>query len=259
VDRRIPRQSLRGHDLLTLEVQLGDLLAKSLIALAPANVADLLALRERPDVAGSLKHRMRNLPTRYGVELGDLPAPELEAFLARLEELPGAELPQTLRELLAAEAAKPGRAAHAARLLALAEHPEAAELFPVSAPRTVKRVAPAVKPVEDRRIPAHMRPDPPEDAPRAARAPREERAPRAAPVVAVDPERVRWIEATLLERIHATLGGNGLAEAVLVAGTLHRARDRYPDMTRLEVTSALKKLASDGRARTSAGRWMGRA
>lgn len=248
---RVAVRRLRGADALTVEIETNTLATKPLGQLAVQNVADLFALHERDDLPGGLKVRLRGFPERLGRAIDDLPdGGVFDAFLDELGEVPAEHVPTTLRVVIAGQAENRGPKA-VARVEALVAswddtEPEA---FDLAAPKRAQQLPEGRR----RKERLHKRAaGVADDTPKRTRSPAAPRTPRA--VVPSDPARDAWIRQMVNERL-AQAVDQGLLEAVLLAGVVHRARDRYPDLSKTDVKGVLRELERQGLARHSAGRW----
>ncbi|MEQ1501269.1 MAG: hypothetical protein ABMB14_03520 [Myxococcota bacterium] len=257
MNRFVPVLPLRGSDPTLLEVQLPELLRRPIGQIALVNVMDLIELAVTEGRPKPLDRGLQAFVQGLRRQVADIPkGRSWEQFLDELGELSGTQVPLLFREMLAEEGREPERAT--ARVSALLERwsSEPPEAFPLSTRKARIQRAEMVQP----RAPS----------PEPSTAPRErgERAegtgrtrtakekapatPRPKPVV--DIERRDFVVDQCLERLART-SDKGLAEAVLVAGVRHAAREQYPDMPPIEVTYVLKQLRDANRVRYSAGRW----
>ncbi len=256
VRKGVSVQKIRGKDPMTLELLASELLGRAMGAIAPGNVADLMALSEAEDAPAALKAPLRRFTQRVQVELGDLPGgnPVVE-FLKGLRAHGLENTPMSLRDLLAAEAERHSRSpGDRAAIQSFLD--DVAEVHPVSFTVGSEGSSPRVQVVATRE-----RTSPSSPRTRRAAGTGSSRAStgstarkKTTSTKTVDPERQAWVRDTCLERLAATKGP-GLRETVLIAGIKHRARERYPKLDATEVRSALKELANMGQAEVSAGRW----
>jgi hypothetical protein len=268
--RRVPAQELRGVEAVLLEVMTSDLIEKPIGQLAPENVADLFALAVCPEAPVGLQKRLPTFLKRIAAEVLDLPnGVEFLGALATFAGLPGARVPDGLRDLWRVEGERPKRSAaeRAAIEAALAGWAsEAPEAFAIAkpAPPTVRApigARPASRPVVRNLAMVEPTFAPPRHG--SAGAARPERAARAPatpkPRPMDDPARNRWLDAVLLERLSAEgVLERGLAEIVLLGAVKHRARDVYPELTPVQIRERLRALekGEPPRVRFSAGRWI---
>lgn len=268
--RRVPAQELRGVEAVLLEVMTSDLIEKPIGQLAAENVADLFALAVCADAPVGLQKRLPTFLKRIAAEVLDLPnGAEFLAALSTFASLPGARVPDGLRDLWRAEGERPKRtvAERGAIEAALAAwDAEPAEAFaiakapPITA-RTPLGARPASRPVVRNLAMVEPTFAPPRHG--SAGAARPERASRAAPTPKPrpmdDPARNRWLDAVLLERLSAEgVLERGLAEIVLLGAVKHRAREVYPELTPVQIRERLRALerGEPARVRFSAGRWI---
>lgn len=250
---------LRGKDPTTLEVVVPDAISATLGQYSPATLADMMALAELEQAPKRLVKDLQNFARRIENEIADLPSgPGIIAFADGLAELPAARVPLRLRAAVAREAERPEKRTPAdrARLRAALEGwgEQPPEPFPLGGGRGPR----VIRTTETREPPPkadERRRGPREAAERAPRGERPSPSPRPTRTVAVaDPERVKWIERQVTERLEP-YGDKGLKEVVLLAGVRHAARATYPDLQQPEITAAMQHLKAVGRIRYSAGRW----
>lgn len=254
MNRRVPVLPLRGSDATLLEVQLPDVLRRPLGQIAVVNVMDLVALAESPGVPRSLERGLAGFVDGLSRLLADIPkGRSWDQFVDELSELSGRQVPHKFRAMLAAEADSPERAQ--ARVQSLLERWSGEEPEPFQIGPRVTRIqrAEMVQPKAPSAEPSSAPRDRGERGERAPRAPKAPSPPKAAKPV-TDVERRDFVVDQAMERLART-SDKGLAEAVLVAGIRHAAREQYPDMTPVEVTTVLKQLKETNRVRNSAGRW----
>jgi len=259
---------LRGEDPMTLEVFVGDLMRRSFGQVAPITVADLLALCEVETLPHSLKSRLRGYVERTTVAIRDLP--KGTSFLQFMEgiQAQGVErVSQGLRDLLQAEldrGARSGSDAEAIEALLSAGADVAPEPFTMSQGSVrVQKVAGKEYQGQKLRVSGGRGLMPAdrgakasgEKKPRAAKASGEPKAPRAPKAPEVPEALMAQVRQIVYDRL-AGKGSGGLSEAVLVAGTMHRCRGAWPNMTQRQVKLVLKSMAEAGQVRHSAGRWM---
>lgn len=254
--RRVPTQTLRGVDPITLEVLVGGLIDKPLGQVAPVNVADLCALAELgEEPPPNVRRRLAHYRQRISAEIADLPnGPELAAVVEEWKQVPAERIPVSLRQAWSGELEKPGRTwrelAILQDLVKAWEGTEPERFLIAAIPSTSKTpkrtVAAAAEPKEA----------PPRQVLRAER-PAKERA--ATPARREDtPEdkiRTNWIREVCLERL-ANATDNGLLETVLIAGVRHRAREMYPQLLPPQITAVLREMERAGVVRSTAGRWL---
>ncbi|MCB9778127.1 MAG: hypothetical protein H6742_06160 [Alphaproteobacteria bacterium] len=228
---------LRKADPTTLQVLTQDVLRTPLVRIEPGTLFDLLALSEvaQEQVPASMAKELVAFRAQMFRELNDLPDGEpLAAFVDSLKSAAPDQVPACFRDA-------------AAELLDECEHEDAVEAL-----RTFMEGLEGSEPASI-------------DLPKKAEvgstgsAPIEKVEKRAAPrkrtsarsTAQVDEERAVWIADNALERLANY--HNGLKEAILVAGTAHRAP--WDDMTEKEIMVVLRKMKREGRLRFSAGRW----
>lgn len=254
MSRRVqPIENLRNSDPVTLEILLGEALRRPLVQVHGATLADMIALADVEALPKALRQSLQAFANRMVLEIHDLPVGEpFEQFLAELESLEPALVPQRLRDGIAAEVEHRGELVRRRAEPVLArwrEIPPDVITLGTGKP-LIHRVKTHAAPDETRAKRTSL----PAGVPRAVRAEAAPKATRAAPTKFVDEDRQQWLVQVLLERLADYLE-QGLREDVLIAGVRHRARADYPDMTGAEVTAALRDLQTSGRVKHSAGRW----
>lgn len=232
---------------MTVEIELNALSAKPIGQIACDNVADLFALEELDDLPTGLRVRLKGFRDRMGRAIRDLRGAGFQAWLDALAEVPADRVPASLRDIVQAEADEPLRAdGDRSRIAALGGAWAQVEPAPFTfaAPRKVQQLP--------------VRGEPRERRARPTRAPRESggtaRVPTPRPKPVGDPDQSAWIRQVALERLSGAMD-QGLLEAVLIAGIKHRARDRYPTLSDLEVRAELRAMDGAGLVTHSAGRW----
>lgn len=243
--RRHPLLKLRGLDPVMLEVQGQEMLRRPTAQLEPLNLLDLIALFENPSHPKAIANALGLWVGRAEREMADIPSgrPWME-FLDEYASVPGRHVPETFRGWLRRQAERgEGRAADRIHQLLARWAGEEPEPFLLGklVTRVVTVAAPPPEPTSRERA--------------SVRAPRD-RAPevtRAAAPVA-DPAQHQWLVDVVLERV-AQAPESGLAEAVLLAGIKHRARDRFPHLSPADIQAVLRELKANNRVRYSAGRY----
>ncbi len=254
--RRLPVQPLRGSDPTLLEIQLSDMVRRPLGQIAPVNIMDLVELAGTEGRPMALDKALQTFVEGVGRQVADIPkGRSWEDYLTELEELPGRHVPHRFREMLELETTRDNRAAPRVRALLerwSAEPPEPFALGLTTAKVTRSAEAPAPKMGDGTGAPREKgsRARARTDAGERRAAPR----PPPRPKVIRDIDRFTYIQEQLVERLARAME-HGLAEAVLVAGVRHAAKDAYPDLTPVEVTGILRQLRDGHVVRYSAGRW----
>lgn len=246
--RRHPLLKLRGTDPVMLEVQAQEMLRRPLAQLEPQNVLDLVALHELPDAPKSIAGALALQVSRMGAEINDIPngRPWTE-FLDEFDRFDGSQVPSTFRTWLRRESER-GELRSPDRVHALLSKWDQVEPTPFELGKGMTRIHTTVHEAP----PPKARSAPRERGPAAERAPA---APKAKPVSSEDTEKAAWITEVVLERI-AGATESGLAEGVLIAGVKHRAKEIYPKLLPVEITTVLRQLKDANRLRYSAGRYM---
>ena len=233
---RMSIAKLRSSDTNTLLVLTQDALGLPLGQIEPATLVDLIALSELEEqLTTSLTRDLQNFRTQAFNQITDLPdGAALAGFVDELTELEPATVPQTLREFFA-------------ELLPLRRHPESLEKLQAlalrldgHAPETItlpvasSSAAQAVK-VTSKDKPAKKK--------------------RTTRITAsqVDDRKAEWIEEDVISRLQ-NYGSRGLKEAIIVAGTRHRAPMK--DLSEAEILAVMRRLKRESKVRFSAGRWI---
>lgn len=248
---RLHEADLRRADPLMLEIRLAEPLRRPIVQLSTPTLLDMVALAAVETLPKSLRRALLGFADRVANELADLPPEQFGELVRDLESTPAAQVPEPVRAMFLREIELTAREAWRGRVLAMKEVWDTTPVE-IPVPGTYKPVVLKAKvaPIGDDM--AARRPA----APRAASAPRAPAAPKAArPVRLVNEARQQRIVDVVLDRL-ADHPEGGLREDVLVAGTRHRVKDDYADVTPHEVVTILKGLADAGRVRHSAGRWM---
>lgn len=242
-------RQLRGKDPVTVEIELNALSAKPIGQIACENVADLFALEELDDLPTGLRVRLKGFRDRLGRAIRDLKGgTAFQAWAGALGEVPSARVPLSLREAVAAEADEPLRSdvdREAIRALVEAWAGAEPERFSFAPPKKVQQLPARGEPTPRRR----SSPSGSEEGGSKARV----STPRAARPVG-DPDQTAWVRQVALERLGQAME-QGLLEAVLFAGIKHRARERFPSLTDLEIRAELRAMSDIGLVTQSAGRW----
>ena len=143
-------------------------------------------------------------------------------------------MPQTLREFLA-------------ELLPLRRHPESLEKLQALALRLDGQAPESITlPVESASA---------VKATKAAKAAKPAKKKRTTRITAsqVDDRKAEWIEEDVISRLQ-NYGSRGLKEAIIVAGTRHRAPMK--DLSEAEILAVMRRLKRESKVRFSAGRWI---
>jgi hypothetical protein len=254
--RRLPVQPLRGSDPTLLEIQLNDMVRRPLGQIAPVNIMDLVELAETQGRPAALDKALQTFVEGVGRQIADIPkGRSWDDYLTELEGLPGRQVPHRFRQMLELETTRDNRAAP--RVRALLERWNAEPPEPFALGLTMAKVIRSVDvpppkmgdgtgAPREKRSRARARTEGGERGPIVRSAPR--------PKVIRDIDRFTYIQEQLLERL-ARATEHGLAEAVLVAGVRHAAKESYPDLTPVEVTGILRQMRDGHVVRYSAGRW----
>lgn len=256
--RRVPTQTLRGVDPITLEVLVGGLIDKPLGQVSPVNVADLCALAELGEQPPpNVRRRLAFYRQRIAAEIADLPnGPELAAVVEEWKQVPAARMPLSLRQAWAAELERPSRTFREVALLQELVNPWEGvqpEPFAISTP---KPAGSSGGPKIISRPAAEPSSAAPRQVLRAERAPKEKAAtPSRKDESPEDKLRTTWIREICLERL-ANATDNGLLETVLIAGVRHRGRENYPTLQPTQITTVLRDMERVGMVRSTAGRWL---
>ncbi|NOY25726.1 MAG: hypothetical protein GXP62_07615 [Oligoflexia bacterium] len=229
---------LRKADPTTLQVLTQDVLRTPLVRIEPATLVDLLALSElgEDQVPGAMVKELSSFQRQMFRELADLPdGIALASFAADLCGLRAETLPTCLRDAVA-EILPDRKDADAVNALqALIDHASTAQPEAISLPAMAAADSPnksavtKVKPAKKR-------------ASRKA---------KSAEAKLLEEERGQWIEGDVIVRLAQY--NTGLKEAIMVAGSRHRAP--WDDVTEKEVLKVLRRLKREERLRFSAGRW----
>jgi hypothetical protein len=242
---------LRKKDPLLLEIEIAAALDKALGQLEVPTWVDMAALAAADRLTPPLRKRLEAFGRRMSNEIADLPDGAVwDAFAADLARIPPGQVPDVIRDAIVREVSRGDRSAKtraSAHELALGWQDVPVDPV-ILAPRPTVRVQRA----ED--LPAPPPAARPAQRPTTGRSPTPRTPPPPRPQRVDDIERHRWIREQVLGRL-VERGGEGLQEAVLLAGIKHRARAEYPDLAPQEVLRALKELEREGRVAHSANRW----
>ena len=227
---------LRKADPTTLHVLTQDVLRTPLVRIEPGTLMDLLALSELGDdqMSTSMAKELARFQRQVFRELSDLPdGPVRAGFAVDLMAQSPSTIPACLRVALA-ELTEETHEDDALQALAeLKVHADQSEPETVMLPQVPDNSSPNGSKVTV-----------------VAKTPR--RTTRSStPSKDVDTRRGEWIEGDAVERLSNY--PTGLKEAILVAGSRHRAP--WEDVTEKEVLTVLRRLKREGRLRFSAGRW----
>jgi hypothetical protein len=254
LSRKVHLDTLRSCDPVTLEVTVAEPLRRPLVQLSGQTIADLIALKDVEALSKSLRRGFALFADRVIPELADLPLADLVILLDELEALEPSIIPVELRDALYVESEERDEVVRA-RMKALVDGwrlvPPAPIVLGKGKPPVIHRVR---NHDADADQAARRRERRPIMGSGSERPPREAKIPREKPVKLVDVDRVNWLNEILLERLSDYLE-QGLREDVLVAGVKHRARADYPDLTPVEILTALRELQDNNRVKHSAGRW----
>ena len=234
---RMSIASLRCSDTNTLLVLTQDALSLPLGQIEPATLVDLLAISELQDqLPKALAADLLNFRTYAFNQITDLPDGEaLANVVSELIRLEPESIPQTLREFFA-------------ELLPLRRQPLSLEKLQALALRLDGKPPEAITlpPIPIR---------PPKTAKKTKKAKAKSTKPRTTRITAsqVDDRRAEWIEEDVLGRLQ-NYGNRGLKEAILIAGTRHRAS--WKDLSGAEILAVMRRMKREFKIRFSAGRWM---
>lgn len=218
-----------------IQVLTQDVIRQHIDRIEPSCVADLFALSEIR-LPGTLAADLAQWSARAAREILDIPDGETRAaFLAEVGELPGNEVPHSMR-----------RAIQALGPVSIAETAAMVEQLRVSwesvQPSSIQLASPTPKPGSASSTPSK---------PAAASKPRVVRTPAAL----VDPRRGEWVREDAVIRLRE-YGERGLKESILVAGIRHRSP--YKDLTEEEVKAELRKLERERKLKHTGERWLTR-
>lgn len=228
---------LRKADPTTLQVLTQDVLRTPLVRIEPSTLTDLLALSElgEDQIPGAMVKELSLFQRQMFRELLDQPDGALRAdWAAEFAALAPSQIPACLRKAILGLIEETRNAEAQRGLEALVIHYEQSEPETVTLPRVVEQTSPNGSRVT-----------------RLATPSKSKTASKSTPASAVDERRVLWIEGDVNERLSNY--PSGLKEAILVAGSRHRAP--WEDVSVKEVLTVLRRLRREGRVRFSAGRW----
>jgi hypothetical protein len=237
--KRAHIEGLRKSDPITLSVLVQDLVRKPLVGLDPRSLSDLVALADEEALPVELKRDLSKFREQMLREISDLPDGHvLQEWLDDLLLVAADRVPDVLRTAVLSRADDVGlRPVTLEKLESVESHFAGAAA--VAAEITVR----AVKVVQ--KGPQVLSPE--------ARKERREATGRSrVPRVEKDPERGRWIQADLKERLEH-YGDRGLKQAMLVAGAKHRAP--WDDLKEAEIMAVLRKMEKSGDIKKSTNRW----
>lgn len=230
---------LRKADPTTLQVLTQDVLRTPLVRIEPATLVDLLALSElgEDQVPGAMVKELSSFQRQMFRELADLPdGIALASFAADLCGLRAETLPKCLRDAVA-ELLPDRKDADAVNALqALIDHASTVD------PEAISLPAMAVADSPNKSAVTKVKP---------AKKKRTSRTAKSAEAKLLEEERGQWIEGDVIVRLAQY--STGLKEAIMVAGSRHRAP--WEDVTEKEVLKVLRRLKREERLRFSAGRW----
>jgi hypothetical protein len=237
---RISVGGLRKADSNTLLVLTQDVLRRPLGQIERGTLCDLLALSEIPDQVGKqLSKELDYFRDQMKREISDLPdGPAFAELASDLMKVDAGRAPTALRSHVAArsEDLRSEEATGAAE--ALLAHWEDTD------PDVVNLPLPAAALPKSKETGAGT----PRKQVIKAKEPARKRV-----TTTVDSRREEWIREDAVDRLK-NYGSRGLKEAIMVAGSRHRAP--WDDVTDAEVLTILRKMKREGRLRFSAGRWM---
>lgn len=229
---------LRRADPTTLQVLTQDVLRTPLVRIEPGTLVDLLALSELGDdqVPGAMVKELARFQRQMFREMADLPdGVALIGFVRSLQGIAPQALPSCLREALALLAPERKDADTIAAIEELVEYAASAPAQKVVLPRAPERTSPNNAKVT--RVAPVRQPT--------------ARSGQTAESRMAEDHRAEWVQGDVLERLRHY--PSGLKEAILVAGSKHRAP--WQDLTDEEILKVLRRLRREGRCRFSAGRW----
>ena len=229
---------LRRADPIALQVLTQDVLRTPLARIEASTLVDLLALSElgTDQLPGSMVKELQRFRAQMFREMSDLPdGIALIGFADTLVPLAPATVPACLREVvedLIPERKDPDTVLALKTLLERADSaPPEVVVLPSLPEKTSPNRAHVTK-VAAVKAPAN-------------------RTARSVEARVVEDTRGEWIEGDVLDRLKSY--PSGLKEAVVVAGSRHRAP--WQDLTEDDVLKVLRRLRREGRTRFSAGRW----
>jgi len=232
--RRVAVKGLRGADAATLRVLTQDVIQLPLNQIESSTLCDLFALSEIEEgMPADLGRDLLAFRERRTREMNDLlEGEQLSTFMQSLVGVNAELIPASLRVVV--EALSADRETEDGAIDALADHLQKGEPTEVLMSKTEGDAPSAAETAASKRTPAK--------APRRAKTSK----------TAKDPAREEWMEEYAISRL--VNYENGLKEAILVAGTRHKAP--WDDVTEKEVRAVLRRMARESKLRTSAGRWM---
>jgi len=246
--KRVSAEGLRTSDPTVLSILIQDLLHTPIDKLSALTLCDLIALSETEGLPRSMGRDLGRFRERMVRAYADIPdGPLLTEFFQRMAEVEAQMVPTFWRDAVAAR--EDILSAPTAALDGLRAAWAQAEPKPV-----VLTSRPVVRVQRDERVRgresisrATRKATPTKSAgrKRAVRAPAHQR----------DVRREQWIREDVISRLKS-YGSRGLSQAILVAGSQHRAP--WNDLGEDEVLSTLRKMAKEGSVKYSAGRWSAR-
>lgn len=216
---------LQGRDWADLSPRLDELLPVSALAHEPTTLMDLLALADLEEVPLEVGPSIKDFELRAKKEVGAIEAgDDWNVFLDVYVERAPATIPIAFRKILRGETERrtgPDRQRCVDML----------ERWAMTEPQSFRvggedKAGEADEPAQTSRIP------------------------RAADMEDKD----EYLELLCMERL-GSVSGQGLSEMVLVAGLHRRALERFPDVRRQDVQTALRTLRERGVVRVERGRW----
>lgn len=235
--RRVQIKGLRDADIATLRVLTQDILALPLNQIDASTFCDLVALSElKKELPNDLSRELSSFRESRIRELGDLPdGPVLAEWLATLSAVASAEIPQAVREAIAALVPMRTEAESVEALEKVMAHAGSEAPAAVTIKEAAEKASMAEEAVKERK-------------PAKKKAP----AKRKSAASQKDPARAEWVEEYMLARL--VNYETGLKEAVLVGGT--RFKSPWKDMTDKEIRAVLRRMGREGKVRTTVGRWL---
>ena len=247
---KVRMSGLRASDPTTLSIITQDLLRRPLIHLHEETLSDLIALSEVESLPYALRRDLLRFRDQMFREFLDLPdGPPLQGVLADFESMDVRKVPATLRATVVERGEDPKLAAESsAAFQRLVQRFSTAEPTPVEVREKVKTRVEHPHVPDSHRAPDERHRQRGSSTPSAAR-------PKATPAAQRDTQREEWIRGDVMDRL-GNYPGNGLKQAILIAGARHRAP--WNDLTEEEVLSVLRQLKREEKVNFSAGRWSAR-
>ena len=237
--KRAHIEGLRKSDPITLSVLVQDLVRKPLVGLDPRSLSDLFALADEEALPGDLRRDLTKFRAQMLREIADLPDGEkFQDWLQDLLAVPASRIPDVLRQAVLSRVEDLGLRPATLELLEKAEQYFASQES--AGVEITKRAAQRVQKGPDVLSPEERKKR------------RASGQTRRVPKVEKNPERSQWIRADLLDRL-GNYGGQGLKQAMLLAGAKHRAP--WEDLNDAEILAVLRDLEKAGKIKRTTNRW----